>query len=268
MLAPSPNFGSSPLPHGMPSSSAAARFEPCTVAGEEAPVWLAAAFAVAGVLIAIMSAALWQQSLARAPEVAASAPPAVTQAPMPAPAERTPEPMLKPPETPSPEPLQTPVTIAAPAAAPEPVISVPSPTPVAALPEPATAARKAATECFAPLSIAFERGSTRPNPADVKRSLPILQSALARHGDAAVLVEGHTDASGSEDLNVLLSYSRAKAVAELLKRDGIAAHRITVRAAGAGEARGTAEAVAGDRKAVLRLAGVDDCDQLTAAKRP
>ncbi|MFN5526122.1 OmpA family protein [Bradyrhizobium sp.] len=145
---------------------------------------------------------------------------------------------------------------------------MPSPTPVAALPEPATAARKAATECFAPLSIAFERGSTRPNPADVKRSLPILQSAWARHGDAAVLVEGHTDASGSEDLNVLLSYSRAKAVAELLKRDGIAAHRITVRAAGAGEARGTAEAVAGDRKAVLRLAGVDDCDQLTAAKRP
>ncbi|MFN5452121.1 MAG: OmpA family protein, partial [Bradyrhizobium sp.] len=80
MLAPSPNFGSSPLPHGMPSSSAAARFEPCTVAGEEAPVWLAAAFAVAGVLIAIMSAALWQQSLARAPEVAASAPPALALA--------------------------------------------------------------------------------------------------------------------------------------------------------------------------------------------
>ncbi|WP_035658023.1 OmpA family protein, partial [Bradyrhizobium sp. STM 3809] len=142
----------------------------------------------------------------------------------------------------------------------------PAPSPVAHTEPPRTATTS--TECFAPLAIAFERGSTRPNPADMKRAVAILQKALSRHADAALVIEGHADASGSEDLNVLLSYSRAKAVAELLRKDGVPAQQIAVRAAGAGAARGDADAVAGDRKALLRIAGVDDCDQLTAVKRP
>lgn len=237
---------------------AAARVEACAVAGEEAPAWLAAAFAVAGTLIAVMSAALWQQGIASLPKAAIAATP-LTAPPVPVREERSAERPPKLQEMPAPAPALKP------AAAPEPAAALP---PTAAIPEPQSTTRKAATECFAPLAIGFERGSTRPNPADMKRSLAILHKTLSRHGDAMLVIEGHTDASGSEDLNVLLSYSRAKAVAEQLKHEGIPAQRISVRAAGAGEARGDAGAVAGDRKALLRIAGVDDCDQLTAAKRP
>ncbi|MGJ5006348.1 OmpA family protein [Bradyrhizobium oligotrophicum] len=257
MLAPSPN--------SVPPSPAM-RVDACTVAGEEAPIWLAAAFAVAGTLIAVMSAALWQQGIAAPPVATAASPVAavpqrddrVSNVADAAPRQleaRTvePAPVVAPPMPPA----IAPVVIAPPA---PPVVP-------AAIPEPQSPAKPPA-ECFAPLAVGFERGSARPNPADMKRSLAILQRALARHGDATIIIEGHTDASGTEDLNVLLSYSRAKEIAAQLKREGLPAQRMSVRAAGAGEARGDALAVAGDRKAVLRIAGVDDCSQLTATKRP
>ncbi|XUM22493.1 OmpA family protein [Bradyrhizobium oligotrophicum S58] len=254
MLAPSPN--------SIPPSPAM-RVDACTVAGEEAPIWLAAAFAVAGTLIAVMSAALWQQRTAMPPVATAAMP--VTAVPQhndrvaeAAPERREarivePAPVVAPPMPPA----IAPVVIAPPT----------PPVALAAPPEPQSPAKPSA-ECFAPLAVGFERGSARPNPADMKRSLAILQRALARHGDATIIIEGHTDASGTEDLNVLLSYSRAKEIAAQLKREGLPAQRMSVRAAGAGEARGDAQAVAGDRKAVLRIAGVDDCSQLTATKRP
>ncbi|WP_284420755.1 OmpA family protein [Bradyrhizobium sp. SSBR45R] len=203
-----------------------------------------------------MSASLWQQAPAAPPAMAAvQVRPALVVEPPP-----------KPPDTPVPLPAQ----ILAPPMPMPATVQVEPPAPPAApiaRPEP-PAAVKAASECFAPLAIAFERGSTRPNPADMKRSVTILQKALTRHADATLVIEGHADASGSEDLNVLLSYSRAKAVAELLKKGGIASRQIAVRAAGAGAAHGNADAVAGDRRAIMRIAGIDDCDQLTATKQP
>ncbi|WP_257169339.1 OmpA family protein [Bradyrhizobium sp. SRS-191] len=246
MLAPSPNIVFSPP---------APRADGYVVAGEDAPAWLAAAFAVAGTLVAMMSAALWQQAPAAPETVAAAAVPQMMIA----------QPVPKPQETPVPLPA---LTMAPPMPLPSatPVEPPAPPTSSTARAEPQSAA-KAPAECFAPLAISFERGSTRPHPGDMKRALTVLQKALSRHGDAAILIEGHADASGSEDLNVLLSYSRAKAVAELLKKDGISP-RMSVSAAGAGTARGDSEAAANDRKAVLRIAGVDDCDHLTEAKRP
>ncbi|MGJ5072347.1 OmpA family protein [Bradyrhizobium oligotrophicum] len=253
MLAPSPN--SIPPPPAM-------RVDACTVAGEEAPIWLAAAFAVAGTLIAVMSAALWQQGSAT-PPVATAAMPVMA---VPQRDDRIADAAPKRREARIVDPAPV---VAAPPTPPAPVVIAPPAPPVApaAPPEPQSPAKPSA-ECFAPLAVGFERGSARPNPADMKRSLAILQRTLARHGDATIIIEGHTDASGTEDLNVLLSYSRAKEIAAQLKREGLPAQRMSVRAAGAGEARGDALAVAGDRKAVLRIAGVDDCSQLTATKRP
>ncbi|MGY3447672.1 OmpA family protein [Bradyrhizobium sp. USDA 4353] len=244
MLAPSPNIVFSPP---------APRADAYLVAGEDAPTWLAAAFAIAGTLVAVMSAALWQQAAA-APDTVAAVPQTMITQPAP-----------KPQDTPVPLPaLITAPPMPLPSAIP---IEPPAPPVSTARTEPQSAA-KAPAECFAPLAIAFERGSTRPHPGDMKRAQAVLQKALARHGDATILIEGHADASGSEDLNVLLSYSRAKAVAELLRKDGISPQRMSVSAAGAGTARGDSAAAANDRKAVLRIAGVDDCDHLTEAKRP
>ncbi|MGJ5206906.1 OmpA family protein [Bradyrhizobium sp. HKCCYLR20261] len=246
MLAPSPNAARLSL----------TRADPCVVAGEDAPAWLAASFALAGTVVAVMAVSLWQQA-PTAPQVVAVVPLQQTIVPEAAP---------KPAETPVP----LPALIVAPPVPSPPAIPIERPAPPispVARPESPSAAKPPA-ECFAPLAIAFERGSTRPHPGDIKRSLAVLQKALTRHGDATILIEGHADASGSEDLNVLLSYSRAKAVAELLKKDGIPTQQISLRAAGAGSARGDAEAAASDRKAVLRIAGIDDCDHVTEAKRP
>jgi len=274
MLAPLPDRSEprlAPLTQSMPRSPSAVRIDPCHVAGEEAPPWLAAAFAVAGTLIAMMSAALWQQSTAGPPQPM----PAMTQraaapAREPAPAER----LARPQPTLPPEPAQP--TFAAPPREPAVVTANPEPPPappVAPAPPvlpiaPAAERNAAATSCLAPLTIAFEHSSVQPNPTDMKRALAVLRHWLSQHGDATIQIEGHTDATGNEDLNVLLSYSRAKAIAARLKRENIPARWIAVRAAGAGEARADAKQLAGDRSAILRIAGVDECDQRTKAKRP
>jgi len=116
-----------------------------------------------------------------------------------------------------------------------------------------------AGDCFHPVSIPFVRNSAQPNTDDVRKSVAPLRQWLLTHGDAIVLIEGHSDTTGTEDYNVLLSYSRAKAVAGLLKREGIPPQRMTIRAAGSSEAVGGARGLANDRSALLRIAGVEDC---------
>jgi len=271
MLAPlpaPPDPGLAPLTRSMPLPPGPVRINPCIVAGEEAPAWLAAAFAVAGALIATMSAALWQQGAASPSPTAL----AVTQLAAPPRRETVPaERPVWPQQAPSPEPAlitpAAPLPLIAPIKIEPPALpAAPAAAPIA--PPETTVRGTVAASCFAPLTIAFERGSAQPNPADMKRSLAVLRPWLSQHREATVLIDGHTDASGSEDLNVLLSYSRAKAIAARLKRENIPAGRIAVRAAGAGEARGETKEPAGDRSAILRIAGVEACDQRTTAKRP
>jgi len=129
--------------------------------------------------------------------------------------------------------------------------------------------KPAPTECFQPVTIAFDHNSAQPNAADMQRSFGLVQRWLSRHGDANVLIEGHSDATGTEDYNLLLSYGRAKAIASELKRGGIPARQIAVRAAGAGEVLAGSKGSATERSAVLRIAGADECDRPgTAAKKP
>ncbi len=253
--------------------------DPCAVSGEDAPAWLAAAFAIAGTLIAMASAELSLQSFRAQPRTAAAATaPAVPPRPrVDPPAELQP---VAPQDIRLPEPPRPPPPAEAhptPAAAIAPVTPEPPPTPVV-VPEAKAALSVAAppapkptpTECFQPLTIAFDRNSSRPDPNDMRRSLEVLHRWLPRHGEATVLIEGHSDTTGTEDYNLLLSYARAKAIAAELKRVGVPAKQIAVRAAGAGEApsgRGTGSA--SERSAILRMAGVEECGRPeTAAKKP
>ena len=246
-------------PHGL---------DPCYVAGEDAPFWLAMGFAVLGALFAVALASAWQQDRLTA------TPTAVVTALPPEPPRREPGrgrelPALQGREAPIPSPqarlepanlLPREVKITEPAITPA-AVAAPSPAP---LPD-----RKAASDCFRPLSVPFDRNSARPALSDIRRLLGPLQRWLSRHGDAIVVIEGHSDATGTEDHNVLLSYSRSKAIASRLGNEGIPAQQIKIRAAGPAAAVGDAGAVAGDRSAVLRIAGVEDCaDRETATKRP
>lgn len=279
MLAP-PSIAGPPPPERLTQRvpfprQDAGGIDPCAVAGEDAPAWLATAFAIAGTLIAMASAELSLQSFSAQLRTATVATvPAVPPRPrVDPPAERQPvAPQdVRPPEPPRPEAPPAPAPAVA-QVAPE-----PPPTP-AVVPEAKTtpsvaeppAPKPTPTECFQPLTIAFDHNSTRPNPNDMRRSLEVLHRWLPRHGEATVLIEGHSDTTGTEDYNLLLSYARAKAIAGELKRVGVPAKQIAVRAAGAGEApSGPGTGSASARSAILRMAGVEECGRPeAAAKKP
>lgn len=248
---------------------------PCRLAGEDAPAWLAAGFAIIGTLVAVASASAWQatalgSSQLSAPvaasllerlrqdheDVSAGPGPLVREALIPAQPEPTSE-MSQPAAT---------ATVAAPAAIPDAApVAVTIGTGASQGPD----RRTATADCFGPLTIPFARNSAQPNADDVRKAGEPLRRWLWAHGDAIILIEGHSDTTGTEDVNVLLSYSRAKAVAGLLAREGMPSRQMTIRAAGSSEAAGGTTALASDRSARLRIAGVEACGGLeTAAKGP
>jgi outer membrane protein OmpA-like peptidoglycan-associated protein len=243
------------------------------VAGEDAPAWLAACFAIIGTVIACVSVSALEQNTLGSAEVAPPSlaaqferPPQVQDDVPAGPPPQGREVLIPPPHPASDSPPPPPAaSTAAPALIAEaaPAATIP-PTETLAVPE-----RKAATaECFGPLAIGFARNSAQPNADDVRRSLEPLRRWRSTHGDAIILIEGHSDTTGAEDVNVLLSYSRAKAVASQLKREGVPAQQMTIRAAGASEAVGGAAVLASDRNALLRIAGVEDCGVETATRGP
>ncbi len=71
-----------------------------------------------------------------------------------------------------------------------------------------------------------------------KASLPILDEAvelLGKHPTIRIEISGHTDNTGSREINMRLSTSRSKTVMQYLVDRGIAADRITTRGAGPDE---------------------------------
>ena len=73
--------------------------------------------------------------------------------------------------------------------------------------------------------VLFATGKADVAPG-AQRSIDKLAAFLQSNPTRAVLVEGHTDNAGSEDLNLKLSQQRADAVKELLVRKGITPGRI------------------------------------------
>jgi outer membrane protein OmpA-like peptidoglycan-associated protein len=84
---------------------------------------------------------------------------------------------------------------------------------------------------------------------------------MVENTTAVLLIEGHTNAIGTEQHNVLLSFSRAKAVASLLGHMGIPERRITIRAAGSMAAKDQAGQLARERRAFIRVEGIENCNE-------
>jgi outer membrane protein OmpA-like peptidoglycan-associated protein len=68
--------------------------------------------------------------------------------------------------------------------------------------------------------------------AGAERSLTDLAGFLSEYPERNVLIEGHTDSTGSRDLNMRLSEARASAVRDALVQRGIPANRIRTRGHG------------------------------------
>jgi outer membrane protein OmpA-like peptidoglycan-associated protein len=75
--------------------------------------------------------------------------------------------------------------------------------------------------------VLFDTASSQLKPG-AQTTIAQLASFMAENPDRRLLIEGHTDARGSEAYNQDLSERRADAVANALYRQGVAANRVTV----------------------------------------
>jgi outer membrane protein OmpA-like peptidoglycan-associated protein len=60
-----------------------------------------------------------------------------------------------------------------------------------------------------------------------KSNLSELSKTLKKYGDTNILIEGHTDSTGSAEHNLTLSRERAESVSSYLKSNGVEGSRIT-----------------------------------------
>jgi outer membrane protein OmpA-like peptidoglycan-associated protein len=88
-------------------------------------------------------------------------------------------------------------------------------------------------------SVLFASGKSELLPTATSRLTQVAQALVSGDPDATFVVEGHTDSSGSEELNQRLSEARAKSVRDFLVARGVPAERIQSR--GVGEAQPVAD---------------------------
>jgi len=76
-----------------------------------------------------------------------------------------------------------------------------------------------------PGNITFDVSSSAVQ-ASFKPTLASVAKVLAEYEDTLVTISGHTDSSGSDDFNQLLSEQRATAVADIILQSGIVVERV------------------------------------------
>lgn len=82
--------------------------------------------------------------------------------------------------------------------------------------------------------VTFALGSAELDPGS-QTTLDSAVAVMQRHPLVRVEISGHTDATGARDRNMSLSEARARAVAEYMTTQGVAASRIQTRGAGPDE---------------------------------
>jgi outer membrane protein OmpA-like peptidoglycan-associated protein len=83
---------------------------------------------------------------------------------------------------------------------------------------------------------------------EAKTNIKELARVLQKYDDTNVLIEGHTDASGSDELNDKLSERRADAVADYAKSLGVSGMRLAVKGYGEKQPIAENETEAGKQK--------------------
>jgi outer membrane protein OmpA-like peptidoglycan-associated protein len=97
--------------------------------------------------------------------------------------------------------------------------------------------------------VSFDTNSAAVKPA-FEPTLAKVAEVLVRYPDSRVTIVGHTDSTGSDDYNMLLSRDRAVAVLEELTRRGVPAGRLS--AFGRGESEPRSSNATADGRALNR----------------
>jgi outer membrane protein OmpA-like peptidoglycan-associated protein len=87
-------------------------------------------------------------------------------------------------------------------------------------------------DCAPLFSVGFKHGGVVPKGENMNEKIERLSAWLSAHPSAIVYVDGHADSSGPEEVNLVISFQRAAAVAALLKDAGASKAKLVVRAFG------------------------------------
>jgi len=92
--------------------------------------------------------------------------------------------------------------------------------------------------------ILFDVGADRLKPV-AQQNISQLAVVLNKYKDTDILIEGHTDATGADAMNMTLSDNRASSVARQLKSQGVTGGRITTNGYGENQPVADNESVSG-----------------------
>ncbi len=117
-----------------------------------------------------------------------------------------------------------------------------------------------ADNCAPLFVVRFPRGATEPAARDLQAKIAKLSGWLETHPQALLQLDGHTDKFGPDELNMLLSYRRAKAVAALLTDAGVPSGQLALGAFGKNlPAKGLPPESAQNRRVSMHVEGVPEC---------
>lgn len=103
---------------------------------------------------------------------------------------------------------------------------------VASKPESFTDQKSTIVDCPPRLLFNFSRGSEIPIAENIDSKIIQLKKWLQRKPESKILIEGHADTYGPAELNILISYRRAKAVEQILLSSGVSQDKLSIRAFG------------------------------------
>ena len=114
--------------------------------------------------------------------------------------------------------------------------------------------------CPGVFALYFATHATVPLAEDARGGFDAIVDWARHHASAKLYIEGHADAVGEDEYNVLLSYQRAKAVASLLEKSGVAPQQVQISAMGShGLIPGIPGHAEENRRVNVQIVDPDEC---------
>jgi outer membrane protein OmpA-like peptidoglycan-associated protein len=106
----------------------------------------------------------------------------------------------------------------------------------------------------------FKRDAMSPTTAPLKEKLALLKNWLAQHPGTKIIIEGYTDGHGSDEINLVYSYRRAKVAEAMMLKAGIPLNQLVIKAYGKQELLpNEPEDSEKNRRVTLRTDSAHDC---------